>query len=329
MSSRDLRLPKLRASATFAPATVDAEARRVEVRWYSGATVERVPLFADPYRLRFDMKGAKLERLNAGAPLLAAHNDTALDGVLGVVERAWIAADGGHAIVRFSDRAEVEPIFGDVRSGVLRNVSMGAVIHELTDSTPKGAPIRELLATSWEPHELSLVPIAADPRAQTLNSDGDTFPCRLTTEATNMDLEREHDGGEPELTPKQELAELRRRERIRHSAAAYSAGDLVAQRLIASGASVETALDQFAAERAAREPKTVNDLGHGYVAESWDRGPRKLERLAGGIAAHALGREPTEPEREFREFGFVDGAREVLKAEGKLRGRDARVTRRS
>ena len=69
--------------------------------------------------LSLDPAHVDLTRLNGGAPLLNTHGAFDLEDVIGVVERAWIAREGGtyvgRATVRFSDRADVEPIWQDVR----------------------------------------------------------------------------------------------------------------------------------------------------------------------------------------------------------------------
>jgi len=179
---RSIQLPKLRAEVRLAPDTLDEEARTVEVIFYSGAAVQRFPYFDDPYELSFDLttEAVRLDRFNSGAPVVDNHRDygSVSEVVLGVVEKAWLADDGGHAVVRFSARDEVLPILQDVRDGILRNFSMGAVIHQLRDITEKGDTQKRLLAIDWEPHELSIVPVPADPGAQALAS-AERFPCQF------------------------------------------------------------------------------------------------------------------------------------------------------
>ena len=88
--------------------------------------------------------------------------------MIGVVERAWIAREGealvGRATVRFSDRADVEPIWRDVASGIVRNVSVGYAVrsYEITETDGQPPVWR---AVDWQPLELSAVPIGADAAA--------------------------------------------------------------------------------------------------------------------------------------------------------------------
>ena len=174
-------LAPIRGVATLAAETIDRDARTVELTFYSGARVFRFPMFDDPYELEFEVspEAAKLSRLNAGAPLMDSHlTHAGVGAMFGVVEKAWIADGEGRARVRFSKRADVEPIWQDVLDGVIRNVSMGTYILAMEDVTPKGADVRRMRATEWEPYELSLVPVPADPGAQVMEAaDAETRPC--------------------------------------------------------------------------------------------------------------------------------------------------------
>jgi HK97 family phage major capsid protein len=60
--------------------------------------------------------------------------------------------------VRFSRSAFAEEKLADIRDGILRNVSVGYSIND-ADQTRDGS----IVATSWQPHEVSVVAIAADP----------------------------------------------------------------------------------------------------------------------------------------------------------------------
>lgn len=106
--------------------------------------------------LSHDEDAPNFVRLNDGAPFLFNHNP---DKVLGVVERAW--HDKGkkraYAKVRFSRSDFAKQYLDDVKDGILRGISFGYSIDD--------AEQREdgVLATSWTPHELSLVSIPADP----------------------------------------------------------------------------------------------------------------------------------------------------------------------
>lgn len=162
----------LQRAARFAPSTFDAEARTVDLVWSTGAGVTRRDWMTGESfieELTMTADAVDLSRLNAGAPLLAAHDQFALDGTLGVVERAWIDGGEGRATVRFSKRAAVEDVLQDVRDGILRNVSVGYSVEEWQRERRGETQVRR--AVRWTPMEISLVPVPADAKAQVRSSD--------------------------------------------------------------------------------------------------------------------------------------------------------------
>jgi hypothetical protein len=157
-----------RLEAQFeALAPADRDERTATLTWYTGASVRRYDA-RGPFEMRFSMEpGAiRMGRLASGsAPLLNGHRDFTVDDVIGVIARAWVENGQGKATVRFSKRADVDPVWQDVQDGILRNASMGVAIHAVEDVTPQGATMRQVLVTDWEPEEVSLVPVGADPGA--------------------------------------------------------------------------------------------------------------------------------------------------------------------
>ena len=162
--------------SSFAPSTLDKKNRTVDVVWYGGATVPRIdPETGEPFMLRLDMAGAKLDRLNAGAPVFDSHHrsdgarDLAAQSsklVRGSVTKAWADGQKGMATLQFRPEGEDEDtdqMFSDIQSGVLRNLSFGAWIYDKEpDVVSAGATSNTYVATSWEPFELSPIPVAAD-----------------------------------------------------------------------------------------------------------------------------------------------------------------------
>jgi phage head maturation protease len=153
-------------SARFAPATYDEDARTVEVVWSTGADVRRRDWDGEYIeRLSMDAGAVDMSRLSNGAPVLNSHDAWSLSSVLGVVERAWIEGGEGRAVLRFSDRAEVQPILRDIREGILRNISVGYDVMKWEEGKDKDGK-RFKRAVRWQPAEISLVPIPADASAQ-------------------------------------------------------------------------------------------------------------------------------------------------------------------
>jgi len=149
--------------ASFAPRSVDADARTVDVVWSTGAAVKRRDLDGNYIeRLSPDPKAVDLSRL-IGASVLDAHRQTAVRDVLSTVRDAAVTGKEGTATIQFSARPEVEPIWQDVTAGILRHVSVGYSVEEWADGTEDGTRVRA--AIRWTPHEISLVPSPADPGA--------------------------------------------------------------------------------------------------------------------------------------------------------------------
>jgi phage head maturation protease len=177
--------------ATLRPQTVNVEERNVEVVWSTGAPVRRRDM-AGPYieRLSLDPQAVDLSRLE-GASVLDAHRQTAVRDVLGSVRSAAVDGKRGTALIQFSARPEVEPVWQDVLAGILRHVSVGYSVEEWSETTENGA--RVLTAVRWTPHEISLVPTPADPgahiRMETDMTDTTTTPA--PPEAPNTETRAE------------------------------------------------------------------------------------------------------------------------------------------
>lgn len=182
-----IELPRHLLRASVEPSTLDADARTIDLIWYTGASIYRYSWDEGVYELTFSMdpKAVRMDRLRSGAPLLNSHSQWSLEAVIGVVEKASIEKGVGRATVRFSEREDVEPIWNDVKAKIIRNVSMGAVVHQMKEVTEKGDRLKKFLAIDWEPMELSMVAVAADPGAKSLAAadTAEKFPCTITLSA--------------------------------------------------------------------------------------------------------------------------------------------------
>lgn len=168
MSVRKDKLPKLDTRASFEPSTANDETRTVDVVATTTKPVLRG--FWDRFYEILDMKkdSVVMTRMDAGAPLLDSHDRySGLAAQIGVVEKAWLDGDKMMATVRFSkNHKDADRIWGDVKDGILRNISIGYTVHKY-EQLPKKDPkdmkeIATYLATRWEPMEISLVTVPAD-----------------------------------------------------------------------------------------------------------------------------------------------------------------------
>jgi hypothetical protein len=163
--------PRIGAEALAAD-TINTENRTVDFQFYSGATVQRYSWVRGEYTLAFSMEPSaiRLVNLNSGrAPILESHSDYSTSDVLGVIEKGWLEKGKGMATVRFAKNdPAADLVWNKIEQKILRNVSMGAVIHKLKDLSKEADKVKSYLAIDWEPIEISIVPIGADPEAQVL-----------------------------------------------------------------------------------------------------------------------------------------------------------------
>lgn len=162
-------LPRLHMRAMVN--SVDQAARTVGVAFATATPVERID---GPTGTRYlevlSMNAAhvRLDRLNSGAPVLNSHSVWSIEDVIGVVEQGSARIENGRglATLRFSRREQVGEIWNDVVDGIIRSVSVGYRVHKMQAATPKtGDTLQTRIAIDWEPFEVSLVSIPADPSA--------------------------------------------------------------------------------------------------------------------------------------------------------------------
>ncbi len=182
MESRRIDLPLQGRAAEFN--SVDMKERTARLVWTTGAVVMRRDFFTGEKfmeRLAVDKRAVRLDRLNSGAPLLDSHRSYGLSNVIGVIETgsARIKDGEGTATVRFSAREMVEPIFRDVAEGIIRNVSVGYLVHAFEETVDKKTKMMTRTAVDWEPMELSLVPVPADAGAQVRADVTELWPCEI------------------------------------------------------------------------------------------------------------------------------------------------------
>lgn len=107
-----------------------------------------------------------LTRLNSIGCVLFNHDR---DKVLGKVLRAWTEDDRGCAEIEFDNDAEADVIYQKVKNGTLKGVSVGYKVTnwEEVSANNKSSDGRFDgpcdIAVKWEPFEISIVSVPADP----------------------------------------------------------------------------------------------------------------------------------------------------------------------
>lgn len=147
----------LRAIGAVQRDVIDVEARTVEIAWASEI----------PYQRWYGMEildctpsSVRLGRLADGAALLFNHD---MDELIGVVESVQVGVDRVcRAKVRFDTSEEAELRFQQVRNGVLRHVSVGYMVHRMRLEKEE-ENVSTYRIDDWEPYELSMVTVPADP----------------------------------------------------------------------------------------------------------------------------------------------------------------------
>jgi HK97 family phage prohead protease len=190
----------------------------------------------DEYGERFDEVLActpdAVDTTRVPLPLLISHNSRDLPIGQIVNIRATGRELRGELVLGKSARArEIEP---DVRSGLISSLSVGYVIqrHRRQGDT--------LTATRWQPHEVSLVAVPADPRAGTYRSksnmttevendlDTDTRLSRSQKRAIREQEELDREAEARELRAEKRI-QTRERDRINHIHSAVEGLDIPAE----------------------------------------------------------------------------------------------------
>jgi len=321
----------------FTPATYDADERTVELIWSTGAPVQRRGL-SGPFIEELDMSPSsiRMDRLNSGAPLLNSHRSGDLSDVLGVVTRAWIDEEKneGRALVQFSAREEVSPIISDVQSGVLRNISVGYATHSVEKRSNEDTEIPILRATDWEPMEISLVPVGADPASQIRAEEAlSKNLIDLNNQEANMEQQSEQREEATVETPVVEssrisadevqaaiASERTRSNKIRSSVRAAGLPDKLADELSESGVDFATASERIFDALRQKEEKAPTTQ---HVEVTTGHNEKRYECMGAALQARTGSGEWTDAAKEYRGSSLLDLAKEALILKGEsVRGMD-------
>lgn len=181
-----IELPRVTRGAELRAASFNEADNSIECCWTTGATVRRMSWRDGAYdeELIVSPNAVRLERLNAGAPLLNTHSEWSLSDVLGAVVpgTARIEKGLGFARVALSKAPGDADIVQKIKDGIIRNISVGYIRHRIEKIEKDGeTPIWRVV--DWEPHEISAVPVPADAGSQFRSAGGGKntplFPCTV------------------------------------------------------------------------------------------------------------------------------------------------------
>lgn len=301
---------------------VDTDSRTVELSFSSETPYGR--WFGDEI-LCHDEECINLERFNNGLGTVLFNHDR--DAVVGHIEKVWLEDNRGKALVRFDTDEQSETIFQKVQSGTLQGVSVGYAIYRyevLEDEDTKSTNGRfngpAYVVTDWEPLEISIVAVPADPTVGVGRSAEEIHTSIGTQEDnTRMDQEKNLEVQELKSTPVEtgltqaDLQKAMEQERKRTSeiTALFRDFDVEgADEAIVMGVSVDEARAMVMDQLRARNKGVSVTMGEAE-SDKFRAAAQDAVLMAAGIPVA----EPAPGAQELRGYSMVEMARESLRRE--------------
>lgn len=269
---------------------IDQEARTVLLAFSSEAPVSR--WFGDEV-LSHEAGAMRLDRMESGAALLVNHD---WDDQIGVVESIEIGSDRvARALVRFGRGERASEILQDVIDGIRKLVSVGYSVYKVEVESRKGQP--DLVrVTDWEPYEISIVSVAADPSVG-VGRSADTGKRDEATEQTTTHHTQEAEMADENKTPAAPVATI-------DEAAIRAAGTEAERTRVRAILEMGRAYD--AADLAgefARDGKAPEEFQRALLDKMAKRNAKPLSEVSETDAEIGM------TDREVREFSFTRALR--------------------
>ncbi|WP_347270991.1 prohead protease/major capsid protein fusion protein [Rhizorhabdus histidinilytica] len=209
LDARECTAPMMMRAASVRPQSYREEDHSVEICWSTGAAGLRFDWYDGEYyieELSMEPSAVRLDRLNAGAVSLDSHQTYSLRSVLGSIVPGTAHLENGEGIarVRLSRAPNVADIVQNIVDGHIRNVSVGYNVYQyLRTEEPGQRP--HMLATDWEPTEVSFVTVPFDAGAQvrTRSAEQGGYPCTIRGAAA---ASQENDMPDPVIEPAADTA---------------------------------------------------------------------------------------------------------------------------
>ena len=302
---------------------VDTDSRTVELSFSSETPYGR--WFGDEI-LCHDEECINLERFNNGLGTVLFNHDR--DAVVGHIEKVWLEDNRGKALVRFDTDEQSETIFQKVQSGTLQGVSVGYAIYRyevLEDEDTKSTNGRfngpAYVVTDWEPLEISIVSVPADPTVGVGRSAEEIHTSIDTQEDnTRMDQEKNLEVQEVKSEPVEtgitqaDLQKAMEQERKRTSeiTALFRDFDVEgADEAIVMGVSVDEARAMVMDQLRARNKGVSVTMGEAE-SDKFRAAAQDAVLMAAGIPVA----DAAPGAQELRGHSMVELAREALQREG-------------
>ena len=301
---------------------VDTDSRTVELSFSSETPYGR--WFGDEI-LCHDEECINLERFNNGLGTVLFNHDR--DAVVGHIEKVWLEDNRGKALVRFDTDEQSEAIFQKVQSGTLQGASVGYAINRyevLEDEDTKSTNGRfngpAYVVTDWEPLEISIVSVPADPTVGVGRSAEEIHTSIDTQEDnTRMDQEKNLEVQEVKSAPVEtgltqadlQKAMEQERKRISEITAMFRDFDVEsADEAIVLGKSVEEAREMVMDQLRARNKGVSVTMGEAE-SDKFRAAAQDAVLMAAGIPVA----DAAPGAQELRGYSMVEMARESLRRE--------------
>lgn len=295
----------MQTRAATVAGSLDAEARTITVVFATETPVRR---YSWELGGRYDeILLCKRENLDLSRAdnmcLLDSHGATSLDDRLGSVVPDSIRFEKGQvtAIVKLSRRAKAEELLQDIQDGMSLPISVGYRItqEESTEAEIGGVPT--VRALKWQPIEISVVPVPADPGAKT-RSEENPMPT---------------ENNEQRQAPTNIIRERTRIFDIRHAGRLAGLEDTVIDAAIERGDTVEAfrnAVFDTLVQRQS-ENSTFPHVETPLTA-SGSRYDAQVNARQEALIARMTGKTPEGDARHFMNASLMDHARGLLEAQG-------------
>lgn len=242
--------------ALIAPGTFSKEKNSVDIVFASEEPVMRPGWYIGidgNYNevLSCDPKNIRTQRSDQGLPLFMDHDSGTLLSQLGKVTNIQYKNGQATGTVVFGARMD-EAMKTDIENGIISSFSIGYQIYSLQEVKSSGDN-RTFVADDWEPLEVSLVGVPADPNAKTRQND-DTVVTKINDEKIDEKMN---------IKDIQEKGTLEQRERlanIKYVVRSKSLSDDEIQSLFDSSDKIEDIEKRYANEDNTRDLQKINKL---------------------------------------------------------------------
>ncbi len=297
----------------------------------------RTPFFDDPWieTLGHDAEEVDFSRLIEGAAVLLNHGmdstDTSGLRSVGKTTDAWIKDGKGYVEVKMSRRSGMEGLLQDIKDNIVPGVSVGYKILERTlTSQVEGQP-PEYRVTKWQPVEITLCDIPADPTVGIGKRSIEEEKTIMTEAVKEKPVEKEivqEVRSETVISP--DLKEVEKRaadegaklERARISgigSAVRTVGldEKFSNDLIERGITLDEARQKIFDELAKRQAKSPT-IHYGDVATMVDENETRQEHMIDALLYRAdpSRNKMTDGGRRFAGLRLIDFARSSVEARG-------------